>query len=49
MVVDVGTPIEVLATGYRWTEGPVWVKAGGYLLFSDVPANIAYRWKQGEG
>jgi gluconolactonase len=24
------------------------VKDGGYLLFSDVPANIAYRWKQGE-
>jgi gluconolactonase len=47
-VVDVNTPIEVLGTGYRWAEGPVWVKKGGYLLFSDVPANIAYRWKQGE-
>ncbi|MDT8759853.1 SMP-30/gluconolactonase/LRE family protein [Sphingomonas psychrotolerans] len=48
-VLGVNTPIEVLATGYRWAEGPVWVKKGGYLLFSDVPANIAYRWKQGEG
>jgi gluconolactonase len=48
-VIDVNAPIEVLGTGYRWTEGPVWVKNGGYLLFSDVPANIAYRWKQGEG
>ncbi|ATY33717.1 SMP-30/gluconolactonase/LRE family protein [Sphingomonas psychrotolerans] len=46
-VIDVNTPIEVLGTGYRWAEGPVWVKKGGYLLFSDVPANIAYRWKQG--
>jgi gluconolactonase len=46
--VDVNTPIEVLGTGYRWAEGPVWVKNGGYLLFSDVPANIAYRWKAGE-
>jgi gluconolactonase len=47
-VLDVNTPIEVLATGYKWAEGPVWVKRGGYLLFSDVPANIVYRWKQGE-
>jgi gluconolactonase len=48
-VVDVGTPIEVLATGYKWAEGPVWVKDGGYLLFNDVPSNICYCWKPGAG
>ncbi|MBO9624412.1 MAG: SMP-30/gluconolactonase/LRE family protein [Sphingomonas sp.] len=48
-ILDAGTPIEVLASGFRWAEGPVWVRDGGFLLFSDVPANIAYRWKQGEG
>jgi len=48
-VVDANTPIEVLGTGYKWAEGPAWVKQGGFLLFSDVPANITYRWKQGEG
>jgi gluconolactonase len=48
-VIDTASPIEVIATGYRWAEGPVWVQKGGYLLFSDVPANICYRWKQGEG
>ena len=41
--------IEILAEGYDWSEGPVWVKHGGYLLFSDVPQNVVYRWKQGEG
>jgi gluconolactonase len=41
--------IEVLAGGYTWTEGPVWVKDGGYLLFSDIPPNQIHRWKQGEG
>src|SRR5919106_1499755 len=41
--------IEVLADGYTWTEGPVWVKDGGYLLFSDIPPNQIHRWKQGEG
>lgn len=40
---------EVLASGFEWSEGPVWVKEGGYLLFSDVPKNTVYRWKEGEG
>ena len=41
--------IEVLAGGYDWSEGPVWVKSGGYLLFSDIPPNAIHRWKDGEG
>ncbi len=40
--------IEVLSSGYQWSEGPVWVKNGEYLLFSDVPANTIYRWKEGD-
>jgi len=43
------TRIEILAQGYDWSEGPIWVKDGEYLLFSDVPQNVVYRWKQGEG
>lgn len=41
--------IEVLAEGYNWSEGPVWVSDGGYLLFSDVPENTVFKWKEGEG
>ena len=41
--------IEVLATGFGWSEGPVWIKQGGYLLFSDVPANRIHRWTAKEG
>jgi gluconolactonase len=41
--------IEVLAHGYSWSEGPVWVKNGEFLLFSDVKENTVFRWKQGEG
>ncbi len=41
--------IEVLSGGYTWSEGPVWVKDGGYLLFSDIPPNEIHRWKEGEG
>ena len=43
------TEIEVLAEGFTWSEGPVWVKEGGYLLFSDVPQNTIFKWKEGEG
>jgi hypothetical protein len=41
--------VEILAEGYDWSEGPIWVKNGGYLLFSDIPQNVIHRWKQGEG
>jgi gluconolactonase len=41
--------IEVLAKGFTWTEGPVWVPQGGYLLFSDIPRNSVFKWKEGEG
>jgi gluconolactonase len=41
--------IEVLASGFDWSEGPVWVKDGGYLLFSDVPKNKVYKWEEKSG
>jgi gluconolactonase len=44
-----GARIELLAEGFTWSEGPVWIPDGSYLLFSDVPANRMYRWKEGEG
>jgi gluconolactonase len=39
--------IEKLASGYDWSEGPVWMKRERCLLFSDVPSNTVYRWKAG--
>jgi gluconolactonase len=41
--------IETLARGFAWSEGPLWRKKGGYLVFSDVPKNTIYKWKDGEG
>jgi gluconolactonase len=47
--------IEVLASGFEWAEGPVWVRddKGGLpadsLLFSDIPHNRVNRWNAGEG
>jgi gluconolactonase len=41
--------LEKLAEGFDWSEGPVWMKTGGYLLFSDIPPNKVMKWKEGEG
>ena len=38
-----------LAEGFQFTEGPVWVREGGYLIFSDPNANTQYKYtKDGE-
>ena len=41
--------LEKLATGFEWSEGPVWMKKGNYLLFSDIPNNAVMKWHQGQG
>ena len=43
--------MEILAKGFTWTEGPVWRKddTGGHLLFSDIPRNSVFKWKEGQG
>ena len=37
---------EQIASGLQFTEGPLW-HPGGYLLFSDIPADTIYRWEPG--
>lgn len=40
-----GAQVEKLAGGFRFTEGPVWVnRDGGFLVFSDIPANELKKW-----
>ena len=43
-IVPTPARVEKLATGFLFTEGPVWVRDGGYLLFSDPNDNRIYRW-----
>lgn len=44
-----GATIEVLAEGFRWSEGPVWDRAKARLLFSDVPNNVVHAWADRKG
>src|SRR6266496_3168495 len=48
-IVSPGAKIEKLGGGFMFTEGPVWVRDGGYLLFSDPNNNVIYRWSEEEG
>lgn len=43
-----GTEIETVCTGFRWAEGPLWDEKNQYLIFSDVPNNTIYQWKEGD-
>jgi gluconolactonase len=38
-----------LADGFKFTEGPIWIHDGGFLLFSDPNSNIIYKYtKEGQ-
>ncbi|GGB78290.1 SMP-30/gluconolactonase/LRE family protein [Dyadobacter sediminis] len=41
--------VEVIASGFQWCEGPVWVKDSSFLLFSDVPENKVFKWDEKKG
>lgn len=43
------TALEMLWTGGRWLEGPVWFGDGRYLLFSDIPNNRILKWEEESG
>ena len=40
--------VEILAEGFDWTEGPLWIKDFG-LLFSDIPPNKIFKWTESSG
>lgn len=41
--------IEVLAEGFAWSEGPLWLPRDRCLLFSDIPNNRIHRWSERDG
>jgi len=48
-IVASDAKIEVIAEGFDWSEGPLWIESGKMLLFSDVPQNIVYKWTEEKG
>ena len=47
-LVDENAEVEQIATGFTFTEGPIWM-ADGSLQFSDMPADKRRRWHPDEG
>ncbi len=41
-IVPPNAKLYKLAEGFQFTEGPIWIRDGGYLLFSDPNANRIY-------
>lgn len=43
-IINKNATVEMLAEGFTWAEGPVWVEELKAVLFSDVPENKIYKW-----
>ena len=46
-IVSLDARLERIATGFEFTEGPVWTRDDA-LLFSSPNTNAIYRWKEGQ-
>ncbi len=47
-IIPPGAVIEVLASGFDWSEGPLWLPGQDILIFSDIPPNRIYSWREGD-
>ena len=43
-IVPGAAKVEKVRGNFKFVEGPVWSRGGGYLLFSDIPANVVLKW-----
>src|SRR3990172_1833956 len=50
-LVPADAKLEIIVDGLDWCEGPLWIPRpaaagarGGFLIFSDIPPNVIYRW-----
>jgi len=44
LIVDAKAELQRVATGFMFTEGPLWHPTARFLLFSDMPGDIIRRW-----
>lgn len=48
-ILSTDTKVEIIAEGFTWSEGPLWIADQKMLLFSDVPENKVYKWTEEKG
>jgi gluconolactonase len=49
LLIPKNASLEILASGFSWAEGPVWVPHLNGVIFTDVPQNTAYLWTEKDG
>lgn len=42
-LLDPATAFQILAAGFSWTEGPLWLEGEQSLIFTDIPNNSIFR------
>jgi gluconolactonase len=45
-LIPSGAKIEILASGFEWAEGPLWLEDQQALIFTDVPTNKIWKWTE---
>lgn len=48
-IVASDAKVEKLAGDYGTLEGPLWIRKSGYLIFSEIPANVIHKWDPKDG
>lgn len=48
-IISPAAKAEIIAEGFDWSEGALWLEKYKMLLFSDVPQNIVYKWTEAKG
>jgi gluconolactonase len=48
-VVGPDVSFQKLATGFLFTEGPIWNPKESYLVFSDIPGSHVRKWSDASG
>ncbi len=48
-IVSKEAKAEIIAEGFEWSEGSLWIEKYNMLLFSDVPKNSIYKWTEEKG
>lgn len=48
-IITPGARPELIAEGFDWSEGPLWLESRQQLIFSDVPRDTIFSWSEKEG
>jgi gluconolactonase len=48
-IIPPGEVPEIVAEGFEWSEGPLWLPEQDMLLFSDIPVNSVFSWSEQQG